>query len=197
MTHEHTHHHDQDCNCGHEHHHHDHEHGCGCGHEHHHHDHEHGCGCGHHHHHDPRPITEQALSVEVSGNELAILKTVEAVGCLPVARFVATKSDEEEVVIDCLSPVYLYDEHDTMEDVKAIGAVLKGLEEKNLLSLDYDMPIVEFDYSMYTNSDLYAYFVDTIAEAKGREGFLCDTAQIELGSMAVTELGEQVCAREE
>ena len=74
--------------------------------------------------------------MEVNGNELAILKTVEAVGCLPVARFVATKSDEEEVVIDCLSPVYLYDEHDTMEDVKSIGAVLKGLEEKNLLSLD-------------------------------------------------------------
>jgi len=196
MTHEHNHHHD--CNCGHEHHHHDHD--CNCGHEHHHHhehDHECGCGCGHHHHRDPRPVTERALSVEVNGNELAILKTIEAVGCLPVARFVATKSDEEEVLIDCLSPVYLYDEHDTMEDVKAIGAVLKGLEDKDLLSLDYDMPIVDFDYGMYTGSDLYADFVDTSAEAKGREGFLCDTAQIELGSMAVTELGEQVCAREE
>ena len=103
----------------------------------------------------------------------------------------------EEVFIDFLSPVYLYDKHDTMEDVKAIGAVLKGLEDKGLMSLDYDMPIHDFDYVMYTNSDLYAYFVDTIAEAKGREGFLCDRAQIELGSMAVTDLGEQVCAREE
>ena len=184
MTHEHTHHHhDHDCSCGHEHHH-DHDHDCGC-------------GCGHHHHRDPRPITEQAMSVEVNGNELAILKTVEAVGCLPVARFVGTNSAEEEVFIDFLSPVYLYDEHDTMEDVKAIGAVLKGLEDKGLMSLDYDMPINDFDYAMYTNSDLYAYFVDTIAEAKGREGFLCDRAQIELGSMAVTDLGEQVCAREE
>lgn len=191
MTHEHIH--DHGCTCGHDHHHHDH--GCACGHDHHHHD--HGCACGHHHHHDPRPVTEQAMAVQVSGNELAILKTVEAVGCLPVARFVATKSDEEEVLIDCLSPVYLYDAADTMEDVKAIGAVLRGLEEKGLMSLDYDMPIVDFDYSMYTGSDLYAYFVDTIAEAKGRDGFLCDTAQIELGSMAVTELGEQVCAREE
>ena len=136
------------------------------------------------------------MSVEVNGNELAILKTVEAVGCLPVARFVGTNSAEEEVVIDFLSPVYLYDEHDTMEDVKAIGAVLKGLEDKGLMSLDYDMPIADFDYTMYTNSDLYAYFVDTIAEAKGREGFLCDRAQIELGSMAVTDLGAQVCARE-
>ena len=193
MTHEHNHH--QDCACGHEHHH---DHDCNCGHEHHHH-HEHDCdcGCGHHHHRDPRPVTERALSIEVNGNELAILKTIEAVGCLPVARFVGTNSAEEEVFIDFLSPVYLYDEHDTMEDVKAIGTVLKGLEEKDLLSLDYDMPINGFDYSMYTESDLYAYFVDTIAEAKDREGFLCDTAQIELGSMAVTDLGQQVCAREE
>lgn len=183
----------------HEHHHeHHHEHGCGCGHEHHH---EHGCGCGcgheHHHPHDPRPITEQALAVEVNGNELAILKTVEAVGCLPVARFIATRSDEEEVVIDCLSPVYLYETTDTMEEVKSIGAVLRGLEEKGLMSLDYDRPIRDFDYSLYTGSELYAYFERTIAEAKGRDGFLCDTAEIELGSMAVTELGAQVCAREE
>ena len=206
MAHEHTHehgcscghehhHHEHDCNCGHEHHHH-HEHDCNCGHEHHHHDHECSCGCGHHHR-DPRPITEQALAVEVNGNELAILKTVEAVGCLPVARFIATNSEEEEVVIDCLSPVYLYDTTDTMEEVKAIGAVLQGLEDKGLMSLDYDMPIVDFDYSMYVESDLYAYFEKTMLEAQGREGFLCDTAGIELGSMAVTELGAQVCAREE
>lgn len=181
-----------------EHKHHHHDCGCGCGHEHHHH-HDHGCscGCGHSHHRDMRSITEQAQAVEVNGNELAILKTVDAVGCLPVARFIATKSDEEEVVIDCLSPVYLYEATDTMEDVKAIGAVLRGLEEKGLMSLDYDMPIRDYDYSMYTESELYAYFVRTIEEARERDGFLCDTAEIELGSMAVTELGEQVCARDE
>ncbi len=176
---------------------HEHHHGCACGHEHHHHEHGCSCGCGHEHHHDPRPISEQAREVVVSGNELAILQTVQAVGCLPVARFIATKSDEEEVVIDCLSPVYLYGEDDTMEEVKAIGSVLRGLEEKGLMTLDYDMPIVDFDYSMYENSALYAYFVKTIHEAKGREGFLCDTPELELGSMAVTDLGEQVCFRDE
>ena len=48
----------------------------------------------------------------------------------------------------------------------------------------------------YTESDLFAYFVRTIDEARGREGFLCDTAEIELGSMAVTPLGHEVCCRD-
>ena len=164
------------------------------------HEHHHGCGCGcghEHHHHGHHTVTPEAAAVEVNGHELAILKTVQAVGCLPVARFVALKSDEDEVVIDCLSPVYLYETTDTMEEVKAMGAVLRGLEDKGLLSLDYDLPIRDFDYSLYTGSELYAYFTRTIAEAKGREGFLCDTPDIELGSMAVTELGEQVCCREQ
>lgn len=166
------------------------------------HEHHHGCGCGcghehHHHHHEHPVVTPEAAAIEVSGHELAILKTVQAVGCLPVARFVALKSDEDEVVIDCLSPVYLYETTDTMEEVKVMGAVLRGLEDKGLLSLDYDLPIRDFDYSLYTDSELYAYFTRTIAEAKGREGFLCDTPDIELGSMAVTELGEQVCCREQ
>lgn len=161
------------------------------------HEHHHGCGCGcGRHHHEPPVVTPEAEAIQVSGHELAILQTVQATGCLPVARLIALKSDEDEVVIDCLSPVYLYDTADTMEEVKAMGAVLRGLEEKGLLSLDYDRPIRNYDYSLYTRSELYAYFVRTIAEAKGREGFLCDTPDIELGSMAVTDLGEQVCCRE-
>ncbi len=160
-------------------------------HQHHHHP---GCSCGHHH--PPVAVSERAAAMVLTGREEAILKTIQGVGCLPVARLIATKSDEDEVVIDCLSPVYLYEVGDTLEEVKEIGALLKGLEEKELLTLDYDRPIAGYDYALYTQSDLYAYFVRTVEEAGGREGFLCDTPQIELGSMALTELGEQVCFRE-
>lgn len=190
---DHQHDHDSSCGCEHEHHHHDNA-PCSCGHDHHHHDHHgHACTCGCEH--DPKPISADAHAVEVNGNELAILQTVLGASCLPVARLIGTKQGESAVVIDCLSPVYLYETSDTMDEVKAVGAVLKGLEDKGLLSLDYDMPINGFDYSLYTQSDLFAYFVHTIDEAKERGGFLCDTAQIELGSMAVTDLGEQVCRR--
>ena len=174
MTHEH--HHDHDCSCG-----------CGREHTHEHHHHEHGCscGCGHDHDHE-----------HPCGREKAILQTILAVGCLPVARLIATKSDEEEVVIDCLSPVYLYETSDTLDEVKEIGALLRRLSDLGLLTLDYDRPIADFDYSLYTESDLFAYFVRTIDEARGREGFLCDTAEMELGSMAVTPLGHEVCCRD-
>ena len=74
-------------------------------------------------------------------------------GCLPVARLIATKSDEEEVVIDCLSPVYLYETSDTLDEVKEIGALLRRLSDLGLLTLDYDRPIADFDYSLYTESD--------------------------------------------
>ena len=76
------------------------------------------------------------------------------------------------------------------------GALLRRLSDLGLLTLDYDRPIADFDYSLYTESDLFAYFVRTIDEARGREGFLCDTAEIELGSMAVTPLGHEVCCRD-
>ena len=189
MTHEH--HHDHDCSCG-----------CGREHTHEHHHHEHGCscGCGHDHDHEHPygrvPVTADAESIEISGREKAILQTILAVGCLPVARLIATKSDEEEVVIDCLSPVYLYETSDTLDEVKEIGALLRRLSDLGLLTLDYDRPIADFDYSIYTESDLFAYFVRTIDEARGREGFLCDTAEMELGSMAVTPLGHEVCCRD-
>ena len=192
MTHEHHHDHDHDHDCS-----------CGCGrehtHEHHHHEHGCSCGCGHDHDHEHPygrvPVTADAESIEISGREKAILQTILAVGCLPVARLIATKSDEEEVVIDCLSPVYLYETSDTLDEVKEIGALLRRLSDLGLLTLDYDRPIADFDYSLYTESDLFAYFVRTIDEARGREGFLCDTAEMELGSMAVTPLGHEVCCR--
>lgn len=174
----------------HEHHHeHCHEHG-------HSHDHHHGCSCGccaPRTPLDPAAIPAEAASIELTGRELAVLLTIEGVGCLPVARLLATRSDEDEVVIDCLSPVYLYDRTDTLDEVKETGALLRGLEEKGLLSLDYDRPILNYDDSLYTQSDLFAYFQRTVQEASGREGFLCDTAEIEVGSMALTELGSVVC----
>ena len=120
MTHEHHHDHDCSCGCGREH-----------THEHHHHEHSCSCGCGHDHDHEHPygrvPVTADAESIEISGREKAILQTILAVGCLPVARLIATKSDEEEVVIDCLSPVYLYETSDTLDEVKEIGALLRRL----------------------------------------------------------------------
>ena len=79
-----------------------------------------------------------------------------------------------------------------METVKEIGTVLSELEEKGLISLDYDIPLQDYDYTLHTKSALFSFFKETVNEGKNRPSFLFDTAEIELGSIALTEFGEKV-----
>ena len=39
---------------------------------------------------------------------------------------------------------------------------------------------------------MYKHFEQTVAEGKKQKNFLCDISEIELGSMALTALGERV-----
>ena len=109
---------------------------------------------------------------------------------LPLARFVlkSTKSSHFESV--ALAPVYLQDKTDSMETVKGIGAVLKSLEERGHLTLDYEEPLKNGDYSDYENSDLYAYFRETAAQAAKHDDYLYDIPDLELGSIALTYSGQ-------
>ena len=106
-----------------------------------------------------------------------------------------------------------------MEEAKQIGEALIHLEEKGVLTKSFktpfrkrdewkfkiedfeyydteessdDMPLDNYDYNEYKNSDLYKMLQETVAEGKGKEGFLCDTAIIETGSMALTAKGRAV-----
>lgn len=171
----------------------DHEKDCAC-HEHTHEEHHHhgdacGCGCGHHHHHheeiEVKPI--EGMTVVQQNMLLALYER----RYLPVACFTLTKDGDDELSSIALAPVYLVSPTDTMEDVKALGAQLSELEAGGLLTLDYDLPLNGYEYSEYKASELYAYFARTVEEAKDRPDFLFDTANLELGSMALTELGEK------
>lgn len=104
-------------------------------------------------------------------------------------------SMEKDAVFIALAPVYLTDLDETLENVKAMGKIFSALAEKGLISLDYHLPLSNYDYKLYTDSDVYRYFKETVIEGKSQEKFLCDIAEIELGSMALTELGEQVTRR--
>lgn len=113
---------------------------------------------------------------------------------LPISRFIMSSSKEEEARFVSLAPVYINAVDDSMETMKKTGRVLSELEKKRLISLDYDIPLEDYDYTLYTNSVLFAYFTETVKEGKKKPGFLGDTAEIELGSIALTELGEKVSA---
>lgn len=155
-----------------------HEHGCCCGHDHAHHEHAHGeacaCGCEHTHFHG-----------ELTAEEERVLDALEHFHYLPIVRFTLTSSKEDELYSVAMEPVYLVSEDESMEDARKDSAPFASLEEKGLITLDYDLPLQQYDYSLYENSALYAYFKASVAESAGRPGFLFDTPNLEKGSVAL------------
>lgn len=112
---------------------------------------------------------------------------------LPLARFVLESSREHDFSSIALAPVFLRSAADEMSDVKEAGAFLSRLEELGCLTLDYHIPLRGYPYEEYHHSALYAYFVSTVREGAA-QGFLGDTPRLELGSMALTPLGERLVA---
>lgn len=142
------------------------------------HDHDAHCGCGHDHSHHHEGLTEA---------QHAFLHELEHHHFLPVARFLAESTKEDDFSSVALAPVYLRAPDETMEWVKETGAMLLDLEAKGYLTLDYDVPLEGYPYKEYKESALYAYFCKTIEEGRERPGFLADTPVLELGSIAPAE----------
>ena len=166
---------------------HQHDEHCNCGGDHseHHHEHDENCGCGHTH--APTPTREGLTPVQVD-----ILLALRQRKCLPVACFSFAKTGNDTLRSVALAPVYLSTASDSMEQVKQLGQELSQLEDMDLLTLDYDMPLNNYAYEEYKTSVLYAYFVKTVEEGAQRPNATCDIAKLELGSMALTEIGDNM-----
>ncbi|NCB64297.1 MAG: hypothetical protein EOM52_12005 [Clostridia bacterium] len=149
-----------------------------------------GCGCGHEHHHREHRPADTA----VTENQAAFLHQLSHNHYLPVARFVAEDSRQDDFSIIALAPVFLRSAADEMDTVKEAGAFLKKLEDMGLITLDYDIPLDGYAYDEYKGSALYAYFCDTVREGAKMPDFMGDTPILELGSMALTEAGEKIAA---
>jgi hypothetical protein len=156
----------------------------------------HSCGCDCcNHSHTSNLDGDSAHSLEslkINSEEIAFLKDLVQCIYLPVSRFIMSSSIEKEARIVSLAPVFIIGIDDSMETVKEIKKVLSELEKKGLISLDYDIPLEDYDYTQYTKSALFGYFKETVNEGKKNPSFLFDTAEIELGSIALTEFGEKV-----
>ncbi len=180
------------CGCGghshHEHHAHNHSEGKCCGkHGHSHHKHEHhghGC-CGKHGH---APVEIPAITAEQRQILLSMAKTT----YLPLVRFVMKSSKSSHFESVALAPVYLQDENASMDEVKACGKILTDMEALGLITLDYDIPLDSYEYSEYKNSAVYSYFIKTMEESIGKDGFVFDTADFEKGSIAMTDVGHKI-----
>jgi hypothetical protein len=169
--------HNEHCDCG--------EHGHEHSHSVNHHEHNEHCGCGHTH--APIPAPEGLSPMKVD-----ILFALRQRKCLPVACFTLLKTDDDARHSIALAPVYLSATDDSMEQVKQLGQELSQLEEMDLLTIDYDIPLQNYAYEEYRNSELYAYFVQTVAEAAKRPEATYDTPGLDLGSMALTDAGEDM-----
>lgn len=169
-----------DHTCDHEHNEHEH-----CHHTHD--EHEHcGCGCSSGHHSEPTEISEQ---------EHSLLHSFIHHPYLPLARFLMASTKSSHIESIALAPVYLTDNTLSVSEVRQVGDILTGLEDKGIISLDYNIPLSNYDYSPYHDSAAFRALEDVVREGSQQEGFLFDRAIIETGSMALTEFGQQVMSQ--
>jgi hypothetical protein len=110
---------------------------------------------------------------------------------LPLCRFLMGSSQEEELESVGLSPVFLEGNED-LPAVRETGAVLEALANRGLITLDYDLALSNYDYAQYRSSPPFRLFRETVAQGAQQPGFLFDTAILEKGSMALTDLGQAV-----
>lgn len=113
---------------------------------------------------------------------------------LPVARFLILSSQEEDFCVAALAPVFIQSAQDSMETVKTFGAFLKEMESQGLLVLEYGTKMQEYAYLEYKNSDLYAFFCETVQEGAKIQQFLGDIPYLELGHIVLTDLGQRSLA---
>ncbi len=153
------------------------------------------CGCGCSHNHElPHGADTHASPIEVTENQKSFLHQLGHSQYLPVARFTIKDSREEDFVSTALAPVFLRSAADDMKTVKEAGFFLQRLEDLGLITLDYDIPLNGYAYEEYHVSALYEYFCATVAEGASRPNFLGNIPVLELGSIALTEAGEQIAA---
>lgn len=110
---------------------------------------------------------------------------------LPLARLTMSSTRSDDLQSVALEPFWLIDGQESMEQVNENRELLLGLEEKGFISLDYDQPLQGCGYDAYLSSSVYKAFQAAVEEGGKREGFLFDTPNIELGSLALTSLGQQ------
>jgi hypothetical protein len=155
------------------------------------HDEHEGCCCNH----ESFSHTENHNApIEVTESQKEFLHTLSHSHYLPVARFTVKDSREESFASTALAPVYICSADDDMKVVKETGVFLQTLEDMGFITLDYDIPLNGFDYNEYKTSELYKYFCETVAEGASKSDFLGNTPELELGSIALTEEGEQIAS---
>ena len=111
---------------------------------------------------------------------------------LPLGCFVLKSSHSNHLESVAFAPVYLTEKLEDMDTVRENAKALEQLEEYGIITLDYDIPLVNYDYEVFKKSAAFNYFKDTVEEGKKNPDFIFDIASIEFGSIALTSVGQAV-----
>lgn len=126
----------------------------------------------------------------ITGDEREFLMKLAEIPFLPLTRFVMRSSGDDEAVSVTLAPVYLNSKNDSPDTVKKTGEILLSLEDKYLITLDYDLPLQNGDYSIYDESRVYREFCESVRAGVSAGGIVYDLPVLQRGSMALTTLGQ-------
>ncbi len=153
------------------------------------HHHGHNCSCSHNHEHAGNCCKKhkKASVSELTTQQQQFLQDLTKHRFLPVTQFVIKSSKQSSFECVALAPVYILGEAHTIDEIKQTGKQLKELEDMGYITLDYDIPIKNFNYDVYYNSDAFKFFKDTVDEGKDKQGYLGDMAIIQTGSIAFAE----------
>lgn len=124
------------------------------------------------------------VEISLTDSEIEFMTLLSQIPFLPLARIIIKCSDRDDREI---APVYISCENETSESVLKAGQVLLSLRNRGLITLDYDKPLVNGDYSIYKNPVLLKKICETAAADSS--SFI---PEIEFGSIALTSLGIDV-----
>lgn len=133
----------------------------------------------------------ESAQFPLTGEEAAVLGELSRTGPLPVCRFILKSSVEDELENIALAPVLIRKPGDDVKTAVGRGKIILALEKRGLVLLDYETPLPGYNYDAVKASAAFAEFLNTVNEGKSRPGFLFDTADLDAGSMALTDDGAE------
>ena len=126
----------------------------------------------------------------LSSEEKQFLSLLAETPFLPVAKFLLKSRKAKNIESIALAPVYLVSKNDSVDAVKKTGQIINQMVEHDIISLDYDIPLENCDYSRYVHSDVFTKLKETVAEGQTNPEFIFDVTAIQFGSMALTGAGQ-------
>lgn len=145
-----------------------------------------------HEHHCCDADCQHSHTIEFTKQEYDFLLNFNQHAYLPLAQFAMSSTKSSHLQSIALSPVYLTDGTESVMQVREFGEMLLDLEDAGVITLDFDQPIENYGYELYKNSIAFHALKELIQEGSQRQDFLFDQALVEMGRMALTEVGQQV-----